>query len=724
MCLFLLVKGFQAWYNLRREGQEAQRILSFSARKYTTCCGAAQQNQVLGRVRRSGIERLVSMNLREQKGGTPRWRYLGLAVLVFVLTGLLVAVVWQIPRLMPGLFPPWGGQGGDTPTPSVLAPTASPVVATPTPSVLEPTASPMVATATPSVLEPTITDLSATVDDQAEAITFYLEAAVPPERQIEEILLWYDTETGHQLQRMVGPLSSQAVISYTLDADHEGLTRTLTTTNELDYWWLVRDTSGESVRLGGIAALGPNLWSSVTTPTPEPPPVEFTWSVSDSRHYAFQYAPDTAAERDRFRLGAVAEASLVEIRSILDVEFDDQMKVYLVPRVFWQGGAAYGDKVQLISYLDRNYTSIETWSYFTHEGTHALAQDLLQPKENGGGPDGVLVEGLAVWASDGHYRREPIDDWAAVVAASDEYLPLAELRAGPFYDFQHETAYLESASFVKFLIEHYGLDQFKELYGQANGDAAQDEALVERLYGKGYSALEDEWRKYLAGLAPSPEEVEAWHFRVRAFDLMRRYETELDPDARLLPDKAPPEWTSDTLKIFLNRVEVPVNVVLETALIAAQERMHGGDPDGAVSLLDDVEAALDADGKLTQPSLTARQAILAVVAAQDRAVLRADPGAYLNTVGPASGLARDEEVQETLQPPFVAYEQELVHLDLSGDGLRAEGAVLVHAQVAEGEFPEDEPLFAVTFVQVDGQWLMSSREPMESVLFFPAADAD
>jgi hypothetical protein len=25
------------------------------------------------------------------------------------------------------------------------------------------------------------------------------------------------------------------------------------------------------------------------------------------------------------------------------------MSIYLVPRVFWQGGAAYGDKVQLIS---------------------------------------------------------------------------------------------------------------------------------------------------------------------------------------------------------------------------------------------------------------------------------------------------------------------------------------------------------------------------------------
>jgi hypothetical protein len=663
---------------------------------------------------------LVAANSSGQKEGAPRWRYVGLAVLIFILTGLLLGVVWQIPQLMPGLFPPWGGQEEGTPTAS-LTWTA---VATPAPPTRVPTASPVLPTPTPPVREPTISDLSVTVDDQAGKLTFYLEAEVPPERQIDEILLWYDTEAGHQLQRIVGPLSSRTVLSYTLDAEQEGLTRTVTTTNELDYWWLVRDTAGESVRGGGIATLGPNLWALVTTPTPEPPPVDFTWVVSASQHYEFLYAPDTAAERDRLKLGAVAEVSLEEIRSMLDIEFDGQMKVYLVPRVFWQGGAAYGDKVQLISYLDRNYTAIETWSYFTHEGTHALAQDLLQPKENGGGPDGVLVEGLAVWASDGHYRREPIDDSAAVIAASDEYLPLADLRAGPFYDFQHETAYLESASFVKFLIERYGLDRFKELYGQASGDAAHDEALVQRSYDKGYSVLEDEWLEYLAGLAPSPEEVETWHLKVRAFDLMRRYQTELDPDARLLPGDAPPEWTSDTLKVFLNRVEAPVNVVLETALIAAQERMYGGDLEGATALLDDVEAALDEGGDLTRSSLAARRAILGVVAAQDRAVLRADAGAYLDTLDPASGLARDEEVQDRLQPPFTAYEQELVRLDLSDDGLQAEGVVLVHAEVADGEFPDDEQLFAVTFVQVGGRWLLSGRRPTESALAFPPTGVD
>ena len=650
---------------------------------------------------------LMTIDSREQDSRAPRWRLLVFAILILVLAVAVLVLLWQMPRLLPGLFGQWSGP--------VLDATAG---AGP-PATMPPTATP-----TPAVLEPTITELHAEADDLARTISFHLGAQVPPERQISEVLLWYDTEPGHRVQRTTGPQSHTISISYELDALLEGFTRTLTTTHELDYWWLVRDTAGEAVRAGGTVTLGPQIVSMTTAPVPEPPPVDFTWSVSETEHFEFYYVPGTAAERDRFEIGFVAEESLALIQPVLDVEFDDQMSIYLVPRIFWQGGAAYGDKVQLISYLDRNYTAVETWSYFTHEGTHALAQDILQPKEDGGGPDGVLVEGLAVWASGGHYAEEPIDEWAAVVAASDEYLPLAELRSGPFYDFQHETSYLEGGSFIQFLVGRYGLDKLKSLYGQATGDAEHDEALVQRLYGKGYADLDTEWLEVLAGLEPAPEQAELWRLQVRTFDLMRRYETELDPDARLLPSTAPPEWLSDTLKVFLKRVDAPVNLVLETALIAAQERTYDGDLNGARSLLDDVEAALDAGGELASPSLMARRQILEALAAQDRAVLRADADGYRDSLAPTSDLARAEAIAERISPPFRAYQQELVRLDLTDDGLLARGVVLIHADVVDGDFAEDSRLFAVEFIQVGGHWLMSARELTQPDLFPPPARAD
>jgi len=349
------------------------------------------------------------------------WRMGWLAVAIFLLAGLVLAGFWLLPRALP--LP--------TTTPS---PTRPPITLVPTFTAVPP------ASPTPAVLHPTITGMDAQVDDGAGTITFRLEAQVPANRQVTEAILWYDTEVGQRLRRIAGPLPSPSSLAYKLDAAQEGLTRALTTSAELDYWWLVRDTAGEAVRAGGTAILGPKLQAQVTAAV-EPPPIDFTWAVSDTQHFQFHYAPGTAAERDLPQIGALAEAAFQRTRSVLKADFDGQMKVFLVPRVFWQGAATYGDKVQLISYLDRNYADIETWSYFTHEGTHALGQDLIQPKEEGG-PDGVLVEGMAVWASDGHYGQEPIDAWAAVAAASDSYIPLPKLRAGPFYDFQHEVSYI------------------------------------------------------------------------------------------------------------------------------------------------------------------------------------------------------------------------------------------------------------------------------------------
>ncbi len=628
----------------------------------------------------------------DQDGGAPRWRLVALAALILLLTMMVLAVLWQLPRLLPGPFEQWSG------------------------AVLD-------ATPTPAILEPTITRLYADTDDQARTVTFHLEAEVPPDRQVSEVLLWYDTEPGHGAERVAGPLTHTISISYQLDALLEGFTRTLTTTNELDYWWLVRDTAGDSIRAGGTVKLGPQLVSMTTAFPPEPPPIDFTWAVSATEHFQFFYVPRSAAERDRFQLGSVAEGALALIEPRLEVYLDGQMSIYLVPRVFWQGGAAYGDKVQLISYLDRNYTAVETWSYFAHEGTHSLAQDILQPKEEGG-PDGVLVEGLAVWASGGHYSEEPIDEWAALVAASDEFLSLSELRAGPFYEFQHETSYLESGSFVQYLVGRYGLDTLKELYGQATGDAGHDEALVQSLYGKGYLELEEEWLEYLTGLEPSPEQAEFWRLQVRTFDLIRRYETDLDPDARILPGSSPPEWMSDTLKVFLKRAGAPRNLVLETALIAAQEQVYSGDFEGASALLDDVEAALDDGGDLARPSLVARQQILEALAAQDRAILRADAAAYRGSLAPGSSLAQPEAVARRLAPPFRAYEQELVRLDVADDGGTARGVVLIHAKLVGGDFDEDGLLFAVEFVQAGGHWLMSGREATRAVLTPPPVRTD
>ena len=122
-----------------------------------------------------------------QDGGAPHWRLLGLAVLILLLTMLVLAALWQVPRLLPGPFEQWSAAVRD-------------------------------ATPTPAVLEPTITGLYADVDDQARTITFHLAAEVPPDRQVSEVLLWYDTELGNRAERVAVPLIHTISISYRLEA--------------------------------------------------------------------------------------------------------------------------------------------------------------------------------------------------------------------------------------------------------------------------------------------------------------------------------------------------------------------------------------------------------------------------------------------------------------------------------------------------------------------------
>jgi hypothetical protein len=215
---------------------------------------------------------------------------------------------------------------------------------------------------------------------------------------------------------------------------------------------------------------------------------------------------------------------------------------------------------------------------------------------------------------------------------------------------------------------------------------------------------------------------------------MRRYETELDPDARILPSTTPPEWEFDLLEAFTRRLDAPANLVLETTLISAQDRLQAGDLEGAGALLDDVEAALDAGpagNMFAWPSLQARREIVDLLAAQDRAILRADASAFLATVDRNSTLAGDSAVEQRLHPPFTVYDQEPVRLDIGGNGLSAQGLVLLDARIMDagkrrGEtgggdapdlpFAQDGQLFALTFVKVEDRWVVTSREPAEPLL--------
>ena len=99
-----------------------------------------------------------------------------------------------------------------------------------------------------------------------------------------------------------------------------------------------------------------------------------------------------------------------------------------------------------------------------------------------------LAEGRAVYVHQKLAGNRALDEgargWMSRIASLDPLdgvrtpTPLGAVLSEP-------GAYLLAGSFVGFLIERYGLEEFRKLYGQGSYEAA---------YGKSLAALEKEWR--------------------------------------------------------------------------------------------------------------------------------------------------------------------------------------------------------------------------------------
>jgi hypothetical protein len=364
-----------------------------------------------------------------------------------------------------------------------------------------------------------------------------------------------------------------------------------------------------------------------------PPEAAASWEMSTSEHFTLAYFARTAAARDITALKSVAEASLAQLTSTLDVPAPSSIRVYLVDRVFWQGGATYPDHIVLITYIDRNYTGVLAPAYFLHELTHALGQDIAGKDGN---PGGLLSEGLAVYAAGGHYGPEPLKAWAAALPSLHHYIPLADLRRD-FTGAQHEIAYLEAGSLVQYLIETYGLPKFKTLYAHPDQ--------IEALYGKTWDALEAEWLAHLKTVTFTPDQARQLADYIDFYDTMRLYEERLDPPARILPDEPPPRWNARTIADFQTHATRPTNVVLETMLVAASQAIAARHLSEAEALLTEVKAAISAGGAVTGPLGRDFADIVATLDAQDRAYEKGDLASYLVTVDPAGHFFAQRRVE-------------------------------------------------------------------------------
>lgn len=333
----------------------------------------------------------------------------------------------------------------------------------------------------------------------------------------------------------------------------------------------------------------------------QPPAVaNATWVTAETTCCILHVVSGTAAHRDLSGLLGLVDAAVAQAQQKLAEDPDRKLGVYLIDRVIGHGG--YAGSAMVISYLDRDYAGDDLYEVLVHEATHLIDYEFAP------GRIAFLAEGVAVWATGGHYKPENPDQRVAALVETGRYVPLRSL-IDDFYPAQHEIGYAEAAGFVNYLVTLYGWPAVRAFYSDVTADDAPTpagavDANLQPHFGKPLDQVESEWLMYLAGLPYDRTAVPDLETSLRYYDVMRAYQRQYDPTAYFLAAWLPAPEAAEERGVtaeFTRHPQSDVHVALETMLITADKALRAGDYGRANVLLNSVERVLEYGGAFIDP---------------------------------------------------------------------------------------------------------------------------
>jgi hypothetical protein len=362
--------------------------------------------------------------------------------------------------------------------------------------------------------------------------------------------------------------------------------------------WDTHDLEAGTYTLAfSILPQGPTWTQEVTLlPATYRPPLETHayWGSARNECCLVYYITATAAERDLSTLldeiDQQAEAATKHIKT----NFSKPVTVVLLSRLLGHGG--FTEDEIAVSYLDRDYAANDWGMVVHHEMIHILDNQL-------GGPfrPTILVEGLAVYLSGGHFKPEPLLPRAATLPETGHYLPLQPL-ANDFYNAQHESGYLEAGALVEYMVQTWGWETFSAFYRDIQPPDGKEQsevinAALHRHLGITFADLETSFLAALQHQQVNPRWESDVDLSIAFYDTVRHYEKLLDPSAYFktawLPDVTQARQRS-VVTDYLRHPNTPENQALETMLVAAGDSLRKGDYAEAKTLIAGVNVVLDA----------------------------------------------------------------------------------------------------------------------------------
>jgi hypothetical protein len=356
-------------------------------------------------------------------------------------------------------------------------------------------------------------------------------------------------------------------------------------------WW-VWDTRGldPGPHTLTFTRLPANIpWNETFTlrPADQVPPPEpgAHWITTTTVCCTLYYISGTAAERDIATLSQVADQQSAAVSAQIGSTLSRRIDLFFMSRVIGHGGFT-GSGIY-VSYLDGNYIGNDMAILFHHEFVHYYDSEL-----GGSYRPSILVEGLAVYLTGGHFKPEPLRPRAAALFDLDWYIPLTAV-ANDFYNQQHDIGYLEAGSLVQYLVETFGWNAFNEFYRHIPAPDNQKDADVLDLalhqhFGISLAGLETSYMAYLRSQPVSEGVRSDLKLTVTFFDDVRRYQQAFDPSAYFLTAWLPDGPTMREKGIVADLLRHPQdwqNRLIESLLIRSQKELFSGDYPGAANTL-------------------------------------------------------------------------------------------------------------------------------------------
>ena len=364
--------------------------------------------------------------------------------------------------------------------------------------------------------------------------------------------------------------------------------------DQATFWW-VWDTkdleAGEYILSYDILPDGHSWQENIQLlPADKRPYPQASWVTTTTDCCTLAYITGTAAERDIELLMVMVNDQAAHASELMQTDIKESINITFIPRLLGHGG--FVSNGVYVTYMDDNVAGNITSQVIHHEMVHIIDRSLggkLLPA--------MLVEGLAVYLSGGHFKNEALLPRAAALLDMESYIPLESL-AENFYYQQHEIGYLEAGALVEYLVGRFGWDDYQSFYRDIDDVGNQAESLesgLKKHFAISLDQLETDFLKELRTQNVTESVRNDLQITVAFYDSLRHYQEVLDPSAYFLtawfPDgeRMRQEGITADLLRTPNKMD---NIFFEFLLRSASNKIAAGDHQQAEIMLEVVNFLL------------------------------------------------------------------------------------------------------------------------------------